>query len=140
MRLNLFSHPIPDLEGIPWKRTIDLMSELGWFLQLYLKPEQFALLYPSILKVKCPVVIDHLGSPNIDYNSRYHPLLNLVADREQVWVKASGAYRSLHGQSFDMFQKLMSLGFENFLPGSDWPFVQFEQAPNQAWKFFDDLY
>ena len=135
VRLNLYGLNLPDLQSDSWVQFTWELKRLGWFLQFYCKPEQLEALSPAIRELPCTIVIDHLGFP-LDENLENHPLLDLI-ELENVWVKASGAYRSPAGLSKAMYQLLKSKGFERLVPGSDWPHTLHREDPVDAWYFFN---
>lgn len=135
VRLNLYGLDIPDLRSEEWVQFIDKIAELDWFLQFYCKTEQLSSLVDPIRELPCKVVIDHLGFPESE-DIDDHPLLQLI-DLENLWVKASGAYRSPRGLSKKMYFRLVEEGFERLVPGSDWPHTLYRENPTEAWDFFD---
>lgn len=135
VRINHYTPPLPNLAGEDWTRFARVLAEMGWFMQFFIDAEQLGKLSSLIKSLPCKVVVDHLGLPQ-DADVSTHPLLDL-ADLPNLWVKASGAYRCAPGAAAKMAETLRSRGFENLVPGSDWPHTQFTGEPDGAWQFFD---
>lgn len=134
VRINHYTPPLPDLTGDDWMRFAQELADRDWFMQFFIDAEQLGVLSDYLRSLPCKVVIDHLGLPQ-DGDVSSHPLLALV-DLPNLWVKASGAYRCAPGAAARMEGALRARGFENLVPGSDWPHTQFAGEPESAWTFF----
>lgn len=114
------------------------MREMGWHLQLMVKPHHLLELSERLARLPCPVVIDHmafidpaagLGQP------AFQALLRLVQG-ENGWVKLTGAYRlSAHapgyGDLVPFARALVEARPDHLLGGTDWPHVAFKgRMPN----------
>lgn len=118
----------------------DKLKDLGWHVQLMLKPAQLVELERRLDRLSCPVVIDHIGM--IDpagglAQPAFRALLRLVGNGN-CWVKLSGFYRLSHeGAPYrDMRDMIGALAAEapgRLFWGSDWPHPLFSGAmPNLA--------
>lgn len=134
VRINHYTPPMPDLTRADWRTFAHQLAEMGWFMQFFVGAAQLRDLVGLIRGLPCTVVIDHLGLPT-DTDVSSHPLMDLC-ELPNLWVKASGAYRCAPGAAARMYDELRGRGFENIVPGSDWPHTQFVGEPEGAWMFF----
>lgn len=133
IRLNLIGRTNPDLNSSAWRGFIDEMSELGWHLEFQAKAGQLRDLDDVIRGLPCRVVIDHMGLPDSpDFGA--HPLAALSGS-ENVWVKASGSYRSPEGCAEKFLGALLERDFDRLVFGSDWPHTRFESVGDIAWRW-----
>lgn len=133
VRLNLIGRTVPDLASAAWSRILTQMSELGWHLEFQAKAEQLRELTAVIQDLPCEVVIDHVGLPDSsDLTS--HPLSQL-SQFDNVWVKASGRYRSPDRFAESFVDALLDRNFNRLIFGSDWPHTRFENEADSTWDW-----
>jgi predicted TIM-barrel fold metal-dependent hydrolase len=120
------------------ERYADRMAEMGWHLQLMVKPHHLLALEERLQRLPCPVVIDHmafidpaagLGQP------AFQALLRLVRGANG-WAKLTGAYRlsgeaPAYGDLVPFARALVEARPDRLVWGTDWPHVAFKgRMPN----------
>jgi predicted TIM-barrel fold metal-dependent hydrolase len=106
----------------------ELISALGWHIQLFVRPYFLQDLEHIVTTMNIDVVIDHMGLvPANDYqnNPCFSTLLSML-DSDRVWVKVSGAYRVVEEKgSYEnvtpMARTLIEKRPDRIVWGSDWP-------------------
>jgi len=106
----------------------DRMKELGWHLQLMVKPGHLIQLAPRLAKLSCPFVIDHMSmvKPGDGLQQpAFQALLRLIK-LGHCWVKITGAYRlSENGPGYEdlapFARALAEAAPRRLVWGSDWP-------------------
>lgn len=132
MRLNLIGHALPDLRSGPWPDLLARVNALGWHVEIHRGAGDLPALLPALLEQRCTVVIDHFGRPDPELGAKDPGFQYLcsVANTGQVWVKLSGAYRSVNNASGTALgevltvQLLDAFGPTRLVWGSDWPHTQ----------------
>ena len=138
IRVNAIGRSVPEFRTKEWEVFLRQMACDNWHLELQVKPDVLVGLGSFLKSVPCFVVIDHFGLPESDLIDA-QPLLELALESENIWVKASGAYRTSPERVMNIFDKLRSKGFDRIVPGSDWPHTNYETAAVDAWKYFQEL-
>ena len=138
VRVNTIGRVIPEFSSGRWRAFLEQMAHHNWHLELQVKPEVLVELSDFLKSVPCFVVIDHFGLPGRDDFGAV-PILDLALDSENVLVKASGAYRTSPERAKNVYDELRLEGFDRFVPGSDWPHTNYEDAAVDAWKYFQEL-
>lgn len=115
-----------------WTDLVSMSNRIagtGWHVQVQLDgmelPEHEAL----IAGLPCTVVIDHMGrySETVSVDHPAVRTLLRLAERDNVWVKLSGAYHVSRTGGPDyadvapIARALVAIGTERLLWGSDWP-------------------
>ena len=126
-----FVEPVP---GTDPRRTLDALAprlaERGWHIEIDVRLDDLEGLAPALAALPCPVVVTHLGRPNVTApvdGPAFSRLLALVADHEHAWCKASGAERlSLRGAPgyedvVPFARAMIERCPERTLWGSGWP-------------------
>lgn len=106
------------------------IQPMGWHLQFLINPPGLMEVESRLLKMKLPVVIDHIaGIPHAGgvRHPAFTALLNLVKSGN-TWVKLSGAYRAsddleTYADTMDMPKALIAAAPDRMVWGSDWPHV-----------------
>lgn len=109
-------------------RLADRLAEIGWHLQLLVKPEQLIQLEGFFTRLPCPLVFDHLGMINPNggpSQPALRALLNILKGGKN-YAKLSGYYRlSQAGPPYAdvtaLVAPLVEAVPEQLLWGSDWP-------------------
>lgn len=139
IRLNLISrNNHRDFDIAEWQRIFRHLNDLGMHLEVYNTSAAMADMLPALLDSVDRLVIDHFGMPNFS-DPLNDPCQKAIrqAPAGRVFVKASGPYRVFNGRGSQMaatlckpvFDALMeSIGPEQIVWGSDWPFTQYETA------------
>jgi predicted TIM-barrel fold metal-dependent hydrolase len=134
--------PIADLE--PFSERI---RNLGWHIQLFLRPQQLIELEERLAALRTDIVIDHIGLIRPDEGGVAQPafqaLLRLVR-KGRCWVKFTGAYRYSsmpppYRDAIPLAQALLNERPDRILWGSDWPHVVLKGEMPNTTELFDLL-
>jgi len=78
-------------------RIAEKIQPLGWHTDLYFLPQTFEVMEPLIRSLPTPVVIDHMGRPDVavevEKNEYFQRLLELGASRPDIYWKATSPDR-----------------------------------------------
>jgi D-galactarolactone isomerase len=116
------------------------VTELGWHIQLQLDGRTLADYEQLILRLPCPVVIDHNGKflePVRPDHPGMKSLLRLL-DSGKVWVKASAPYETsrMAAPSYPdvaaSAQRLISAAPDRIVWASNWPHGAQKHKPDDA--------
>src|SRR5690606_32039397 len=73
------------------------IAPLGWHIDLYFLPESFEIMEPLIRSLPTPVIIDHMGRPDVntpvERNEYFQRLLDLGALRKDIFWKVTSPDR-----------------------------------------------
>lgn len=143
MRFNLYGKGAGfqfDIE--PWRRLLREVSQRGWHIDLHCEGHVLTEVLPLLLSAAETVVVDHFGLPDpLDPLHCAGQKAILRAPAGRVFVKASGPYRVFRDDRSDsaaercveVFQRLYeTLGPDQMLWGSDWPWTQFDGRHSYA--------
>lgn len=79
------------------RRIADKIRPLGWHTDLYFLPETFEIMEPLIRALPTPVVIDHMGRPDVgipvNENAYFQQLLRLGRERDDIFWKVTSPDR-----------------------------------------------
>ena len=79
------------------RRIAEKIQPLGWHTDLYFLPETFELMAPLIRSLPTPVLIDHMGRPDVkvpvEKNDYFQRLLELGASRNDIFWKVTSPDR-----------------------------------------------
>ncbi|WP_043364329.1 amidohydrolase [Belnapia sp. F-4-1] len=103
------------------------LAELGWHMQLYAHPTEMLALEPVLVRLPCPLVIDHMGGVKSGDQGLNHPafqaLLRLL--RGGAWAKLCGYRSSIAGAPYadvaTMARAMIEAAPERCVWGTDWP-------------------
>jgi predicted TIM-barrel fold metal-dependent hydrolase len=128
----------PTPEG--FLRSLDRIKEYGWIAKVHSAGDEWLDLKDLLLKAKIPIVIDHMGHPEIDRGID-QPCVNMLLDllrHENWWVMISNADRfSAQTQQWSdalpLAQRLIAAAPDRVIWCTDWPHVQYRKPmPNDA--------
>jgi predicted TIM-barrel fold metal-dependent hydrolase len=134
--------PIADLE-----RFSERIKDMGWHVQLLLRPQHLIELEPRLARLPVDFVIDHIGlirpSEGGPEQPAFQALLRLIKSGH-CWVKFTGGYRiSTEAPPYrdvvPLAQALVQARPDRILWGSDWPHVMFKGAMPNTTELFDLL-
>lgn len=121
----------------PTDRLLPLASRiarLGWHVVVYFEADDLAGLRPFLDAIPTPIVIDHMGRPDVAQGpdgADVRALRRLLDARGDVWIKVGGADR-LDSPPWDRFVKVVGRLVadypERVLWGSDWPHPNMQDA------------
>ncbi|MEI9814577.1 MAG: amidohydrolase family protein [Acidobacteriota bacterium] len=79
------------------QRVAAKVAPLGWHVDLYFLPQNFDIMEPLIRTLPTPVIIDHMGRPDVDIpierNDYFQKLLDLGARRNDIYWKITSPDR-----------------------------------------------
>jgi 2-pyrone-4,6-dicarboxylate lactonase len=79
------------------QRIAAKIQPLGWHTDLYFLPQTFEIMEPLIRSLPTPVIIDHMGRPDVaievEKNDYFQRLLELGASRPDIYWKATSPDR-----------------------------------------------
>jgi predicted TIM-barrel fold metal-dependent hydrolase len=145
IRLNLIGLPVPDLSQPEWRNLLSHVNALGWHVEVHCEAANLPAMVGALLAHRCTVVVDHFGrpSPELGANDPGFRYLLSVASTGYVWVKLSGAYRSVSAHDSysdnnsdsdgtELGARLTAPLLAAYTPerlvwGSDWPHTQHRQ-------------
>jgi D-galactarolactone isomerase len=116
------------------------IADFGWHVQLQLDGRTLADYEDAILRLPCPVVIDHNGKflePVPPDHSGMTSLLRLLGSGK-VWVKASAPYETSrtgaphYADVGDVAKRLIAAAPERIVWASNWPHGGQKQKPDDA--------
>jgi predicted TIM-barrel fold metal-dependent hydrolase len=148
IRLNLIGLPLPDLSQPAWRNLLAHANALGWHVEVHREAADLPALVGALVAHRCTVVVDHFGrpSPGLGVDDPGFRYLLSVASTGRVWVKLSGAYRSVDfagakaaneangydNDGTELGARLAAPLLKAFTPerlvwGSDWPHTEHRQ-------------
>ena len=120
------------VDHAPKDRFLDIskrIEPLGWHAVIYFEAESLEELKPFMDAIPVPIVIDHMGRPNVGQGpdgTEMRAFRAFMRERPSVWTKVSCADRlSKDGAPYDDFANCVAPIVEEFqdrvLWGTDWP-------------------
>ncbi len=124
----------------------DRMRELGWHIQLMVRPQHLLALEARLAKLSCPIVIDHMAMVKPEEGPQqpaFQALIGLLRGGN-CWVKLTGAYRlsqqpPLYPDMAPLARALVEAAPDRLVWGTDWPNVHFKGKPPNAADLLDLL-
>jgi predicted TIM-barrel fold metal-dependent hydrolase len=134
--------PLSDLE-----RFSTRIKDMGWHIQLLLRPQHLIELEPRLATLPVDFVIDHLGLIRPSEGGLEQPAfqaLRRLINRGHCWVKFTGGYRiSAEAPPYrsvvPFAQALVQARPDRILWGSDWPHVMYKGNMPNTTELFDLL-
>lgn len=145
LRLNYVHGGVMTWQGA--RALSDQLCDRGMHVQMLVNAgEHMADLAEDIRKLSVPVVLDHMGWPDLAAGTDepgFEALLGLVADGA-VWVKLSGCFRfcdAPYEEADAHVAALVEANPERCLWGSDWPYLMMADAKTpDPGKLLDALF
>jgi len=141
IRFNLVQAGATTVEMLePLSRRV---NELGWHVQINLRPELLVQIEDVLQRAASPLVFDHLAHIPRDVGVE-HPAfktMRKLIDRGQTWVKLSGAYQDTkvgaptYADAVPIAQAYVKAAPERMVWGSDWPHPTEKDKPDDAVLF-----
>jgi len=119
------------------------IHDLGWHVQLNLKPELLVQIEDLLLRSPSPLVFDHLAHIPRDAGVE-HPsfkTMRKLLDKGHTWVKLSGAYQDTkvgaptYADATPIAQSYVKVAPDRMVWGSDWPHPTEKEKPDDAVLF-----
>ena len=99
------------------RRIAERIAPLGWHTDLYFLPDTFDVMEPLIRSLPTPVIIDHMGRPDVNVpveaNDYFKRLLDLGGSRDGIFWKLTSPDR--HTRSARPEDWTLALGFAHEL-------------------------
>lgn len=135
--------PTPD----GFLRSIARIKEYGWHAKVHSAGEEWLEVKDLLTKVDIPVVIDHLGHPDLRKGLQ-QPALQMLFDllqNENWWIMISNFFRISaedHGWSdaLPLAQKLIEAAPDRAIWCTDWPHVQYRKPMLNDAEIIEFLY
>ena len=127
------------VDSAPKDKFIEIakrVESLGWHVVIYFEAELLAELRPFFDEIPVPIVVDHMGRPDVTRGSEgadMRALRALLESREDIWFKATCPDRlDASGPPWDSFANavapLVSDYPDRCLWGTDWPHPNMQHA------------
>lgn len=123
-----------------YRGIIEKIKPLGWHVVLYFEPSDLAEKYDFFTSLGVPVVVDHMGRPDVTKpvdNPEFDLFVKFMAEND-VWCKVSCPDRitksgsPLYADVVPFAKKIVELFPDRVLWGTDWP------HPNMKTEMPDD--
>lgn len=136
IRFNFLKRLVDDA---PKDRFLDVarrIARLGWHVVIYFEADILDEMRPFIAAIPVPVVIDHMGRPDVSQGANgldMTALRSLLDSRDDIWIKVTCPDRlDPAGPPWDAFvaavQPLVADYPERVLWGTDWPHPNMQDA------------
>lgn len=119
---------VPSVET--FRRSVDRIKNLGWFIKIFAGPTELIDIYDEIERCDLPVVVDHMGHLNAGHGIDASGLLQVLKmlEREDRWIMLSNGHRlSSQGYPWDdavqIGRRYYETAPERCIWGSDWPHI-----------------
>ena len=134
VRFNFLKRLVDDA---PRDRFLDVahrVARLGWHVVVYFEADLLEELRPFLDAIPVPIVVDHMGRPDVSQGPRGTDMMAfraLLESRGDIWFKATCPDRlSTQGEPFDDFVAAVRPLVEDYpdraLWGTDWPHPNME--------------
>ena len=136
VRFNFLKRLVDDAPKDKFLEVARRVARLGWHVVVYFEAELLAELRPFLDAIPVPVVVDHMGRPDVTQGPRgadMQAFRVLLESRTDIWFKATCPDRlSAQGPPYDDFVTAVRPLVEDYpdrvLWGSDWPHPNMEQC------------
>ena len=114
------------------RRIAEKIQPLGWHTDLYFLPETFEVMEPLIRSLPTPVIIDHMGRPDVNVpvekNEYFQRLLELGSRRDDIFWKLTSPNRYTRSSRPEDWRVVLPFAHEllkhfpgNVISGTDRP-------------------
>lgn len=136
VRFNFLKRLVDDAPKDRFLEIARRIERLGWHVVIYFEAELLEELTPFMEAIPTPVVIDHMGRPDVSQGpegTEMRAFRDFLSSHPTVWTKVSCAERlSASGPPFDDFVNAVVPLVEAFqdrvLWGTDWPHPNMQDA------------
>lgn len=141
IRFNLVQAGATTVEMLePLSRRV---NDLGWHVQINLRPELLVQIEALLLRASSPLVFDHLAHIPRDVGVEHAAFKTMrrLIDKGHTWVKLSGAYQDTkvgaptYADATPIAQAYVKAAPERMVWGSDWPHPTEKDKPDDAVLF-----
>ena len=134
IRFNFLKRLVDDAPKDKFLTVAQRIARLGWHVVVYFEADILAELRPFLDALPVPIVIDHMGRPDVrqgPHGADMTALRALLDSRDDIWVKVTCPDR-LDTQPWDDFARSVAPLVADYpariLWGTDWPHPNMEQA------------
>lgn len=134
IRFNFLKRLVDDAPKDKFLAVAQRIARLGWHVVVYFETDILAELRPFLDALPVPIVIDHMGRPDVrqgPHGADMTALRALLDSRDDIWVKVTCPDR-LDTQPWDDFARSVAPLVADYparvLWGTDWPHPNMEQA------------
>jgi len=135
VRFNFLKRLVDDAPKLAYLDIARRIAALDWHVVVYFEADSLDELRPFLDSIPVPVVIDHMGRPDVGQGpdgADMRALRRLLDSRDDIWVKATCPDRlSVQGEPYDDFVAavvpLVEAYQDRVLWGTDWPHPNMEQ-------------
>ena len=129
VRFNFLRRLVDAVPRDAFRRIADRVAGRGWHVVVYFESQDLAELRPFLRELPGPVVIDHMGRPDVGAgtgSAGFRQLLDFLSETPEMWVKVSCPERlTVSGPPYDDVVPFARTLVERFpdrvLWGTDWP-------------------
>lgn len=129
VRFNFVPRLADELPAEAYKVIAARIKPLGWHIVVYFEESEIERLTPLFNSLGVPIVIDHMGTPDMSKpvdNPKFNALKAMLAGNKNIWVKVTCPERlSKDGPPYDDFvpfaRSLVEAFPDQVLWGTDWP-------------------
>jgi 2-pyrone-4,6-dicarboxylate lactonase len=140
IRFNFLKRLVDNAPKDKFLEVAHRIVRLGWHVVVYFEADILEEMRPFLASIPTPIVIDHMGRPNVAQGPRGHDMLafrSLLDSRDDVWTKVTCPDRlDDGGEPYDHFvatvRPLVEAYPDRVLWGTDWP------HPNMEMRVPDD--
>lgn len=134
IRFNFLKRLVDDAPKDKFLQVAQRVARLGWHVVVYFEADILAELRPFLDALPVPIVIDHMGRPDVrqgPHGADMTALRALLDSRDDIWVKVTCPDR-LDTQPWDDFARTVAPLVADYparvLWGTDWPHPNMEHA------------
>jgi 2-pyrone-4,6-dicarboxylate lactonase len=134
IRFNFLKRLVDDAPKDKFLAVAQRIARLGWHVVVYFEADILAELRPFLDALPVPIVIDHMGRPDVrqgPHGADMTALRALLDSRDDIWVKVTCPDR-LDTQPWDDFVRTVAPLVADYparvLWGTDWPHPNMEHA------------
>lgn len=129
VRFNFVPRLADELPAEAYRAIAARIRPLGWHIVVYFEESEIDRLTPLFNSLGVPIVIDHMGTPDMSKpvdNPAFNALKAMLAGNKDIWVKVTCPERlSKDGPPYDDFvpfaRSLVEAFPDQVLWGTDWP-------------------
>lgn len=134
IRFNFLKRLVDDAPKDKFLAVAQRIARLGWHVVVYFEADILAELRPFLDALPVPIVVDHMGRPDVrqgPHGADMTALRALLDSRDDIWVKVTCPDR-LDTQPWDDFARTVAPLVADYparvLWGTDWPHPNMEHA------------
>jgi 2-pyrone-4,6-dicarboxylate lactonase len=129
VRFNFLKRLVDAVPRDVFRRIADRVATRGWHIVVYFESQDLRELRPFLRELPGPVVIDHMGRPDVSAglgSAGFQQLLDFLSETPGMWIKVSCPERlTVTGPPYDDVVPFARTLVERFpdrvLWGTDWP-------------------